>query len=136
MKLWHCVTRLQVRPVGVRAEAMLPNCSVAAVGSVIIMHTLAVRVRTLCGACSHIIVDVPRNVRRDPSSTDDPAGMEALLDTCVIVLVETLTLSYLCRLNTCLVDSAVSLNRLGFTMNKHTYLIVLCLWFVIVQVRL
>ena len=36
MELWrHCVTRLQVRPVGVRTEAMLPNCNVAAAGSVI-----------------------------------------------------------------------------------------------------
>ena len=62
---------------------------------------------------SYIIVVVPRNVRRDPSSTVDLAGLEALSDTCVIVLVETLTLNYLCRMNTCLVDSAVSLNPLG-----------------------
>ena len=79
-----------------------------------------VGVRTLYGACSYIIVDVPRNVRRDPLSTDDLAGLEALLDTCVIVLVGTLTLSYLCRVNTCLVDTAVSLNPLGLLwINIH-----------------
>ena len=39
LELWrHCVTRQQVRPVGVRTEAMLPNCSVAAAGSVICTH--------------------------------------------------------------------------------------------------
>ena len=70
-------------------------------------------VRTLCRACSYNIVDVPRNVRRDPSSTDDLAGLEALLDTCVIVLEGRLTLSYLCRMNTRLVDYAVSLKPLG-----------------------
>ena len=116
---------------------MLPNCSVAAAGSVICTHWLPwivchficpmVGVRTLYGACWYIIVDVPSNVRRDHSSTDDLAGLEALLDTCVIVLVGTPTLSYLCRMNTCLVDSDVSLNPLGllwinrFIMNKHTY---------------
>ena len=33
--------------------------------------------------------------------------------TCVIVLVGRLTLGYLCRMNTCLVESDVSLNPLG-----------------------
>ena len=50
-------------------------------------------------------------MRRDPSSTDDLAGLEALLDTCVIVLEGRLMLSYLCRMN--IVDSVVSLNPLG-----------------------
>ena len=71
-----------------------------------------VGIRTLCWACSYI-VDVPRDVRQDPSSTDDLAGLEALLDNYVVVLEGRLTLGYLCRMIICLVDSSVSLNPLG-----------------------
>ena len=57
-------------------------------------------------------MDVPRDVRRDPSSTDDLAGLDALGHLCDH-LEGRLTLSYLCQMNTCLVDSVVSLNPLG-----------------------
>ena len=62
-------------------------------------------------------MDVPRDARRDPSSTDDLASLETLLDTYVIVLEGILTLSYMCRMNTCLVDSVVSLNPLGLLVH-------------------
>ena len=42
----------------------------------------------------------------------------------MIVLEGKLTLGYLCRMNTCLFVSDVSLNPLGLFMNKHTYIIV------------
>ena len=56
-----------------------------------------------------------RDARRDPSSNDDVAGLEALdyWTHLVIVLEGKLTLGYLCRMNTCLFVSDVSLNPLG-----------------------
>ena len=60
-------------------------------------------------------MDVQRDVRRDPSSTDDLAGLEALAywkHLCSRVRRKT-DAGYLCRINTGLVDSDVSLNPLG-----------------------
>ena len=60
-------------------------------------------------------MDVPRDVKRDPLSTDDLVGLEALdywTHLCARVRRKT-DAGYLCRINTCLVDSDVSLNPLG-----------------------
>ena len=59
-------------------------------------------------------MDVPLDVRRDPLSTDDLAGLEVYTIGHLCDHVRTKTdASYLCRMNTCLVDSVVSLNPLG-----------------------
>ena len=67
------------------------------------------------GAFVDCAVDVPSDARRDPSSTDDLAGLEALAYwTHLCARVRRMTdADYLCQINTCLVDSDVSLNPLG-----------------------
>ncbi len=68
-------------------------------------------------------MDVPSNVRRDHSSTDDLAGLEALYDTrCDRVRRETdakLSVSneYLSCRFCCIIEPT------GFIMNKHTYMV-------------
>ena len=55
-----------------------------------------------------------------PSSTDDLAGLEALMDS--INRVRSKTDATLCRMNICLVDSVVPLNPLGL-LGIHIYLV-------------
>ena len=68
------------------------------------------------------MVDVSRDVIRNPSSTDDLAGLKALLDNCVIARRNTdgklvVSNEYLsCRFR-CLIEPT------GFIMNKHTLII-------------
>ena len=54
-------------------------------------------------------MDVPLDARRDPSPTDDRVRRKT-------------DANYRCRINTCLVDSVVSLNPLGlFGINIHIH---------------
>ena len=72
----HCVIRLG-SDILAPTEAMLPSAVCG--GRECNLHTLAAVCRLscgwmLCGACSKI-VGIPGAVRRDPSSTDDLAGL-------------------------------------------------------------
>ena len=101
----------------------MPNCSVAAAGSVK-LYTLD-RVSFVLwsgfGRCAGLV----RDMRRDPSSTDDLAGLEALdywthlcdrvrrkTDARLFVSNEYLS----CRFG-CVIEPT------GFIMNKHTYIV-------------
>ena len=125
MELWrHCVTGLTV---GVQTDTLLSNCSVAAAGSVNCTHWIVCRLSCGRGSAAVRGLFVMRDVRRDPSSTDDPAGLEALdywTDMCDRARRKTdarlfVSNEYLsCRFG-CIIEPT------GFIMNKHTYIYII-----------
>ena len=98
-----------------RTPTLLPNYSVAAAGSVICTLWIVCRLSGF-GRCAGLV----RDVRREPSSTDDLTGLEALVYWTHLCDRVRSRIGYLCRMNTCLVDSDVSLNPLGLLwINIH-----------------
>ena len=126
--MWrHCVTRLQVRPVGVRTLAEL-RCGRGGLCKLYTMDRVSFVLWSDFGRCAVSVrglfvdwtVDVPRDSRRDPSSTN--GCLEALgywthlcdrarrkTDAWLFVSNEYLS----CRFG-CTIEPA------GFIMNKHT----------------